>query len=87
MDYYRQEGRYNSVLLGNLEKERAQSTQNYINFVTGQEANQTYVPQVDPVTTFASAALNFGNDYLNFKTDELERQREERIARGNLGLD
>ena len=87
MDYYRQEGRYNSVLLGNLEKERAQSTQNYINFVTGQEANQTFIPQVDPVTTFASAALNFGNDYLNFKTDELDRQREERIARGNLGLD
>ena len=58
-DYYRQEGRYNSVLLSNLEKERAQSEQNFRNIVTGQEANQTYVPVVDPVTTFASAASIF----------------------------
>lgn len=85
-DYYRQEGRYNSVILNNLEQERAQSSQNYINFVTGQEANQAFVPQVDPVTTFASAALNFGNDYLNYRTDQLEKEKEERTANQNIGI-
>ena len=85
-DYFRQEGRYNSVILNNLEKETAASRQNYINFVTGQEANQKYVPKVDYVTTFASAALNFGNDYLNFKADEMERERQEKIANRNMGL-
>lgn len=85
-DYFRQEGRYNSVILNNLEKETAASRQNYINFVTGQEANQKYVPKVDYVTTFASAAINFGNDYLSFKTDEMERERQEKIANRNMGL-
>lgn len=84
-DYYRQEGRYNSVVLSNLEQERAQSSQNYKNFVTGQDANQVYVPSVQPITTFASAAVSFGQDYLNYKTDQLERERQTRIANQNLG--
>jgi len=84
VDYYRQEGRYNSVLLSNLEKERAQSRQNFRNIVTGQEANQTYVPVVDPATTFASAAVSFGQDYLDYRTVQLDREREERIANENI---
>ena len=84
-DYYRQEGNYNSVILNNLEQERAQSSQNFENFVTGQEANQAYIPNVDPVTTFASAAVSFGQDYLGYRTGQLERERQQKIANKNLG--
>ena len=86
MDYLRQEGRYNSVILSNLEKETAQSRQNYENFVTGQEAQSTYVPKVDYLTTFATAATSFGQDYLNYKSDQLAKEQAAKQAQQNIGV-
>jgi len=82
-DYLRQEGRYNSVILSNLEKEQAQSQQNFNNFVTGQEAQSAYVPQVSYFTTFASAATTFGQDYLDYRGDQLAREQAVKQAQQN----
>ena len=85
-DYYRQEGRYNSAILANLEKEQAQSRQNFEGFVTGQEAQSAYVPQVNYITTFASAATAFGQDYLDYRSDQLAREQAEKTAQQNIGI-
>jgi hypothetical protein len=85
-DYFRQEGRYNSSVLANLEQEKANSQQNFNNFVTGQEAQSAYVPQVNYFTTFASAATAFGQDYLDYRSDQLAREQAEKIAQQNIGI-
>jgi hypothetical protein len=85
-DYFRQEGRYNSAILSNLEAEQAQSRQNFESFVTGQEAQSTYVPQVDYITTFASAATAFGQDYLDYRSDQLAREQAMKTAQQNIGI-
>lgn len=82
-DYFRQEGRYNSAVLSNLEKEQAQSQQNFRNISVGQEAQSAYVPQVNYFTSFASAATNFGQDYLDYRSDELDREQAEKQAKQN----
>jgi len=86
-DYFRQEGRYNSAVLANLEQEQANSQQNFNNFVTGQEAQSAYVPQVNYFTTFASAATTFGQDYLDYRSDQLAREQAEKTAQQNIGID
>jgi len=83
-DYLRQEGRYNSVILANLEKEQAQSQQNFVNFTTNQEAQSAYVPQVDYFTSFASAATSFGQDYLNYENDKVAREQADKQAQQNM---
>ena len=85
-DYFRQEGRYNSAVLANLEQEQANSQQNFNNFVTGQEAQSAYVPQVNYFTTFASAATAFGQDYLDYRSDQLAREQAEKTAQQNIGI-
>ena len=85
-DYFRQEGRYNSAVLSNLEQEQANSQQNFNNFVTGQEAQSAYVPQVNYFTTFASAATAFGADYLDYRSDQLAREQAEKTAQQNIGI-
>ena len=85
-DYFRQEGRYNSAVLANLEQEKANSQQNFNNFVTGQEAQSVYVPQVNYFTTFASAATAFGQDYLDYRSDQLAREQAEKTAQQNIGI-
>lgn len=85
-DYFRQEGRYNSSVLANLEQEKANSQQNFNNFVTGQEAQSAYVPQVNYFTTFASAATAFGQDYLDYRSDQLAREQAEKTAQQNIGI-
>lgn len=85
-DYLRQEGRYNSSVLANLEAENAQSRANYELFVNNQEAQTAYVPKVDYVTTFASSAFAFANDYYGYQTQQEQRRREEQIANQNKGV-
>ena len=85
-DYFRQEGRYNSAVLANLEQEQANSQQNFNNFVTGQEAQSAYVPQVNYFTTFASAATAFGQDYLDYRSDQLAREQAMKTAQQNIGI-
>ena len=85
-DYLRQEGRYNSSVLANLEAENAQSRANYELFVTNQEAQQAYIPKVQYATTFASAATAFAGDYFDYQAQQEQRRREQEIANQNKGV-
>ena len=82
-DYLRQEGSYNSSILNNLEAETAQSRANFESIALNQQARQVYVPKVDYVTTFASAAFAFGQNYLDYQSSQQSKQLEEEIAKQN----
>lgn len=82
-DYLRQEGSYNSSILNNLEAETAQSRANFESIALNQQARQVYVPKVDYVTTFASAALAFGQNYLDYQSSQQSKQLQEEIAKQN----
>jgi hypothetical protein len=82
-DYLRQEGSYNSSILNNLEAETAQSRANFESIALNQQARQVYVPKVDYVTTFASAAFAFGQNYLDYQSSQQSKQLEEQIAKQN----
>jgi len=82
-DYLRQEGNYNNSILSNLEAETAQSRANFESIALNQQARQVYVPKVDYVTTFASAAFAFGQNYLDYQSSQQSKQLEEQIAQQN----
>jgi len=82
-DYYRQEGNYSSRILDNLEAETAQSRQNFEAIALNQQARQTYVPKVDYVTSFASAATTFGQDYLDYQSTQEQLELDKEIAEQN----
>ena len=81
-DYFRVEGKYKSQIERNLEQELAQSDQNKRLFAIEQEGRQVYIPEVNTAGIFASSAIEFGGDWLEWKTRQDEKKAEqERIDR------
>ena len=72
-NYLRLEGRYTSQILSNLEQEIANSQQNKRLFAMEQEGRQAYIPEVNTAGIFATGAIEFGGDYLEWKTRKDEK--------------
>ena len=43
-----------------------------------QEGRQSYIPEVDTAGIFAASAIEFGGDYLEWKTRKEEKELEQR---------
>ena len=72
-NYLRLEGKFTSQILANLEQEIANSNQNKKLFAMEQEGRQSYIPEVDTAGIFAASAIEFGGDYLEWKTRKEEK--------------
>ena len=77
-NYLRLEGKFTSQILANLEQEIANSNQNKKLFAMEQEGRQSYIPEVDTAGIFAASAIEFGGDYLEWKTRKEEKELEQR---------
>jgi hypothetical protein len=66
-DFLRQEGEHKNMLLNNLDAEVFASQQRKEAFVTQQEAQMTYVTDVNYLMPIATAGLNYASDYYNWK--------------------
>ena len=73
-NYLRIEGKTNSQIIANLEAEIAQSNQNKKLFAHEQEARQVLIPEVNTAGIFASGAIEFGGDYLEWKRRKEEKE-------------
>ena len=73
-NYLRIEGKTNSQIIANLEAEIAQSNQNKKLFAHEQEARQVLIPEVNTAGIFASGAIEFGGDYLEWKRRKDEKE-------------
>ena len=77
-NYLRLEGRYTSQILSNLEQEIANSQQNKRLFAMEQEGRQAYIPEVNTAGIFATGAIEFGGDYLEWKTRKDEKDSKQK---------
>ena len=77
-NYLRLEGKYKSQIERNLEQEIANSNQNKKLFAMEQEGRQVYIPEVNTAGIFATSAIEFGGDYIEWKTRELEKERKQK---------
>ena len=77
-NYYRLEGRYTSQIERNLQAEIAQSNINKRLFAHEQEARTQYIPEVDFIGAFATQAIEFGGDYMEWKARKDEKEAEEK---------
>lgn len=77
-NYLRLEGKYTSQILANLEQEIAQSNQNKKLFAMEQEGRQAYIPEVNTAGIFAASAIEFGGDYLEWKTRKEEKELQQK---------
>ena len=77
-DYFRVEGKYKSQIERNLEQELAQSDQNKRLFAIEQEGRQVYIPEVNTAGIFASGAIEFGGDWLEWKTRQDEKKAQQK---------
>jgi hypothetical protein len=66
-DFLRQEGEHKNMLLNNLDAEVFASQQRKEAFVTQQEAQMTYVTDVNYLMPVATAGLNYASDYYIWK--------------------
>ncbi len=73
-NYYRTEGIYKSQIERNLEAEATQSDTNKRLFAIEQEGRQVYIPEVDTAGIFAAGAIEFGGDWLEWRTRQLEKE-------------
>ena len=73
-NYFRLEGKFSSQILANLEAEINQSNENKKLFALEQEARTPYIPEVDTTGIFAANAIEFGGDYLEWKTRQEEKK-------------
>tara|TARA_R100001591_G_C4328704_1_gene177508 strand:- start:116 stop:661 length:546 start_codon:yes stop_codon:yes gene_type:complete len=77
-NYLRLEGKFTSQILANLEQEIANSNQNKKLFAMEQEGRQSYIPEVDTAGIFAASAIEFGGDYLEWKTRKEEKDLKQK---------
>ena len=77
-NYLRLEGKYKSQIERNLEQEIAQSNQNKKLFAMEQEGRQVYIPEVNTAGIFATAAIEFGGDYMEWKTRKMEKDAQQK---------
>ena len=68
----------NSKEKTNLQAEIAQSNINKRLFAHEQEARTQYIPEVDIMGAFATQAIEFGGDYMEWKGRKDEKEAEEK---------
>ena len=66
-NYYRSEGNYRNVVLGNIQKNKFQFDQTQTALTTQYDAQSTYVIAPDYMYTAGASALSFANDYYDYK--------------------
>ena len=77
-NYLRLEGKFTSQILANLEQEIANSNQNKKLFAMEQEGRQAFIPEVNTAGIFAASAIEFGGDYLEWKTRKEEKDLKQK---------
>ena len=66
-NYYRSEGNYRNVVLGNIQKNKFQFDRTQEALTTQYDAQSTYVIAPDYMYTAGASALSFANDYYSYK--------------------
>jgi len=66
-DFFREEGRYKSTVLDNLDKEVFMAQQNKEAYALNQEAQSKFVPHNNFLPSFAAASIAFTGDYYDWK--------------------
>ena len=69
-DFFREEGRYKSVVLDNLDKEVFMAQQNKEAYAINQAAQSKPIPHSNWLPTFAASAIAFGGDYYDWKAQQ-----------------
>lgn len=84
-DFLRQEGKYKNMLLNNLEAEVFASNQRKEAFFTQEEAQSTYVTDVNYLMPVATAGLNYANDYYIWKEKQEQKEMYEKYFDKAMG--
>jgi hypothetical protein len=71
-DFFREEGRYKSQVLNNLESEAFSAQLNKEAYALNQEAQSKPVPHSNFLPTFAASSIAFAGDYYDWKTQQTQ---------------